>query len=180
MHPGVEIARGHILDRNAREIQANHCHHGTGDHWRHEALDPVGSDRLHDDTDQRAERPAGHDAAEGQADLLIHALSRISRGRNHHTDESEARAQVTRHPPTCDQEKDQGADAAHEDGNVRIETHQDRGQHGRTEHGDHMLYAHHGSHRPGQTLVGCNHTTLLKYLSVFLGPAEHRHCHCSR
>jgi hypothetical protein len=30
-----------------------------------------------------------------------------------------------------------------------------------------MLYTHHGSHRPGQTLVGRNHTTLLKYLSAF-------------
>ena len=56
-------------------------------------------------------------------------------------DEGEARAEIARHAPAGDDEEDQRGDAGEEDRDVRIEAHQQRRQHGRAEHRDHVLQA---------------------------------------
>ncbi|MDG5974180.1 outer membrane receptor protein [Hydrogenophaga taeniospiralis CCUG 15921] len=156
LHPGVEARGRHVLDRDAGQVQADHRHHRAGDHRRHQAFDPARADGLHQRADQRVDDAAGDDAAERHADVGVGPRSGVAAGRDHHADEGEAGAEVARHLAAGHDEEDQRADAAHEDGDVGVEAHQDGGEHGGAEHGDQVLHAHHGRLRPGQALVGAD------------------------
>ena len=41
LHPGVKGGGGHVLDRDAGQVQADHGDHGAGHHRWHQALDPA-------------------------------------------------------------------------------------------------------------------------------------------
>jgi hypothetical protein len=157
LHPGVERGRRHVLDRDAGQVQADYRDHGTGDHRRHQALDPARAAGRHDQPDQRHQRTAGNDAAQRQAQVGVGPAACKTGGRDHHADEGKGRSQVTRHLTTDQDEEDQRADAAHQDRDIGIEPHQERRQHRCAEHRDHMLHAERCRLRPGQALVGRDH-----------------------
>ena len=112
----------------------------------------------------RVDDAAGDDAAQRHADVGVGPLARVGGGGDHHADEGEARAQVAGHLAAGDEEEDQRADAAHEDGDVGIEPHEDGRQHRGAEHRDHVLHAHGRGLRPGQALVRRDHAALLQHL----------------
>ena len=90
------------------------------DHGRHEALDPARAHHLHDGANHGIDQAAGDDAAQRHADVGVGPLARVGRGRDHHADEGEARTQVAGHLAAGDEEEDQRADAAHQNGQVRV------------------------------------------------------------
>ena len=175
LHPGVKVACGHVFDGHAGQVQTDHGHHGAGDDRRHHALDPAGANGLHHQADDGVERAAGDDAAQRHADVGVGPFARVGGGRDHHADEGKTRTQVAGHLAAGDQKEDQGADAAHQDGDVRVKAHEDGGQHRGAKHGDHVLHAHGGGVGPGQAFVGGDGAALLQHLGGLGFPIEHGH-----
>jgi hypothetical protein len=170
LHPGVERRRRHVLDRNGREIEADHRDHGAGYDRRHQPLDPAGAARHHDQADQRVDRAADHDAAQRQRDVGVGALAGIAGGGGDHRDEGEGRADITRDLAADGDKEDQRADATHQDGDVGIEAHQQGPQHGGAEHRHHMLDTQRHGLRPRQPLVRRDDDAVGR---LFHGPVEH-------
>ena len=173
LHPGIKITCRHGFDRNTGQAQTNYRHHRAGDHRRHEAFDPAGTHRLHDSPYKCVEHAAGNDAPQRHADIGIRPLAGVSRGGNHHTDEGKARPQVAGYLAAGDYKKDQRADTAHQDGDIRIKPHQQRRQYRGAKHGNDVLHPHHRSLRPRQPLVRGDHAALLQHRAVFFFPAKH-------
>jgi len=138
-------------------------------------LDPVGAHRLHDRTDHGIDCAAGDDAAQRDPDVGIGSLAGIGGGGDDDADEGEARTQVAGHLAAGDEEEHQGADPAHEDGDVGVESHEDGREHGGAEHCDHVLHAHGRGLRPGQPLVRPDDAALRQHRRGFFSPVEHSH-----
>ena len=175
LHPAVKVAGSHVLHRNRGQVQADHRHHGTGDDWRHQALDPARADQLHQQADQHVDQAADDDATQRHRQVQVGPAATIAGGSHHHADKGKAAAQIARHLAAGKQEEDERADAAHEDRQVRVETHQDGGQHGRAKHGDHVLDAHQPGLRPGQAFIGGNAATLTQHLTAAFCPLKKSH-----
>src|SRR5579859_589959 len=92
----------------------------------------------------------------------IETVARISARRYHHCDKREARTEVAGHAATDDEEEDEGADTGEENSGVGIETHQERPQDSRPEHGEYMLQAHKDRLPPGKPLVWRDNTLCLE------------------
>src|SRR3979411_3229729 len=73
------------------------------------------------------------------------------------TDERGRRAEIARHPTVDDEQKADGGDAAHQDGQLGIEPHDDGKNKGRAEHRDHVLGTQPDRPRPGQPLIRTDH-----------------------
>src|ERR1043166_4998471 len=101
-------------------------------------------------------RPRRNDAAKRDAEVRIGALAGIAGGRDDDRDEREARAEVAWDFAGDRDEEDQGPDAGEEHRNIGIEAGEDRCEHGRAEHRDHVLEADDDHLRRRQTLLGKN------------------------
>lgn len=73
---------------------------------------------------------------------------------DHHPDKSGAGAEIARHPSAGDDKEQQGADARHQNRQVRVEPHQQRHQHRRAEHRNGVLHAHHQRLPGRQAFIG--------------------------
>ena len=78
--------------------------------------------------------------------------------REHAADEGRRRTEVARHPAVDDQQEDDRRDAAHHDGELRVEPHDDGEDERRAEHRDHVLCAQADGARPGKPLVRADHS----------------------
>ena len=147
--PAGEIGAGLVVGRDAggavdgdrREHEADGGHDGARDHRRHQPLDPAVACHLHHEADEEIERAGRDDAAERQGDVRVRAADARARGDQHRADEGEARAEIARHPAADHEEEDQRREAREQDRDIGVEAHQDRRQHRRAEHGDHVLQA---------------------------------------
>ncbi len=156
-HPVVEVARAVTLDGDGRQIQPDHRDHRAGHHRRHEPLDPFHPHAHDDEADHRIHHAAGDDAAQRDTNVGVRPAARIAAGRDDHADERKRRAEITRHSPADDQKENQRADAAHQNRDIGTETHEQRREHRRAEHGHHMLQPHHQGLRPGQAFIRGDH-----------------------
>ena len=140
--PGVEGRGADALAGGRGEVKTDHRDHCAGHNRRHQLFNPGDTGQRNDDTHKEVHDAAGHDAAERDLDIGVEAgTGRIARGRDHDADEGERRTEVARHTAAHHQEEDEGADAAHQYGNVGVKAHQNRGEDGGTEHGDNVLNA---------------------------------------
>jgi hypothetical protein len=164
-HGGIEALRARRAANGDRsKVQTDDDHHRAGHNRGHQRIDPgrpiaarIGS--PHHQADRAVERSANDDSAQCHADIRVRAAARVAGNGNHATDKSETRAQVTWHPPAHHHEKNQRSHAGHQNGDIGIETDQQRRKHRRPEHGDHMLRAHRDIFGPRQTFIGSNHHT---------------------
>src|SRR3712207_4304441 len=117
----------------------------------------------------------------------VAGLSAVGPDRGHAADEGGAGAQVARYPVLHNQQEDDRRDAAHHDREVRVQTHDEREDEGRPEHGHHVLRADPCRARPGEAFVGGDGLSERGRLAVpvELPPERHEclldvHCDWSR
>ena len=140
----AEVGVQEIGDGGRREVEAYYRHHCPGDHRRHQAVYPARTPAHGDCGGQRVQdRRAGY-AREGEGDVFRQAPG----DGQHGADEGEAGAQVAGHFGAGYRYEDQGARPGEENGRLRVEAHQYRGQHGGAEHRHHVLHPH--RYQPGK------------------------------
>src|SRR5215212_7690311 len=125
--------------RGRRQVEPNDSDYRSGDQRRHEVVNPARASQMDDQANKGVDDTGRDDAAEGQSDAVDRAARRGGSGhRRHRPDKGEARAEVAWHRAADEGKEDQGADAGEEDGQIRIEPHQDRRDDRGSEHGEDM------------------------------------------
>ena len=123
------------------EVQTDDGDDGARDDGGHQFLNPLHARPHDDEAHQSVDDAAGNDAPEGNPDIGIDAASGVARCSDDDADEGKGRTQVARDVTAHNQKEDEGADTAHQDGNVRVKAHQERCENRGTEHGDDVLDA---------------------------------------
>ena len=150
--PGVGRHVG--LRRHRGEVEPDQHDHGAGDHRRQHRVDDVRAEEV-DDQAHEGQHHTGDEDRPG--DVHGPALLGVDRGGTAH--ERGRRAEVARDLVLHDQQEADRGDAAHHDGEVRAEPHDDREHERRTEHRDHVLGTETDRATPREPLVGRHRRT---------------------
>ncbi|OLE27931.1 MAG: hypothetical protein AUG49_03855 [Catenulispora sp. 13_1_20CM_3_70_7] len=132
-----------------RQVEADQQHHGAGDGRWQDGVDHLGSEEVDQDTDGQQDDSGDQD---GAGDVLVVAALGADRG--HTADEARRGAQVAGDLVLDDQQEADRGDAAHHDGQLWVQAHDQREDEGGAEHGDHVLRAEAHGAGPGQAFVG--------------------------
>ena len=155
--PGVKIRGSNAFDGSRGQIEADDRDDGAGDYRRHKPFNPFDAGAHDDEADSTVNEAADDDAAERHGYVGIRSrTSSVSRCRNDHADEGKGRTQVARHVAAYEDEKNERAEAAHQNGEIGVEPHKERRQNSGAEHGDDVLYAECERLACRQTLIWSN------------------------
>ena len=130
------------------QVEADQHDDGTGDDRRQHLVQHRRAEEVDRHADERSTRPATRIAPVTSAESPP-----LGADRGDATDERGRGAEVARHLALHDEQERDGRDAAHHDGELRVEPHDEREDEGRAEHRDDVLGAEADGLAPREPLV---------------------------